>query len=124
MASSPRDESARRRGQMGTAQILYKRVPRELIERPKAGFACPSARAARSAARLGAGTSGTWPPAARRLSGQAVVQQLWQEHLSAGVTGRRGCGHTHVSGLVRKRLALFVVMTLCRFSLVCEVRSN
>ncbi len=77
MASFPRDESARRRGQMGTAQILYKRVPRELIERPKAGFAVPVAArgAARSAARLAQALLEPGPPAARRLSGQAVVQQ-------------------------------------------------
>jgi asparagine synthase (glutamine-hydrolysing) len=70
-------------GKWALRQVLYKHVPRELIERPKAGFSIPVGVWLRGPLRL-------WAEElldAERLEREgylhtATVQKLWQEHLS------------------------------------------
>ena len=70
-------------GKWALRQVLYKHVPRELIERPKAGFGIPVGVWLRGPLRL-------WAEElldAKRLEREgylhaATVQKLWQEHLS------------------------------------------
>jgi asparagine synthase (glutamine-hydrolysing) len=64
-------------------QVLYRHVPRELIERPKAGFAIPIGQWLRGPLR-------DWAESlldSNRMAQQgylrpALVQTTWQEHLS------------------------------------------
>jgi asparagine synthase (glutamine-hydrolysing) len=73
-------------GKWALRQILYRHVPRELVERPKSGFAIPVGQWLR-------GPLCDWADnllAERRLNEQgyfdvAVIRNLWSEHLS----GRR-----------------------------------
>lgn len=67
-------------------QVLYRHVPRELIERPKKGFSVPLAHWLRGPLREWAGD--LLDPARLRQQGlfhAAPVQRKWQEHLA----GRR-----------------------------------
>src|SRR5690606_25087602 len=64
-------------------QVLYRHVPRELIERPKKGFSVPLAHWLRGPLREWAGD--LLDPARLRQQGlfhAAPVQRKWQEHLA------------------------------------------
>ena len=64
-------------------QLLYRHVPRELIERPKKGFSVPLAQWLRGPLRDW--SESLLEPSRLRQQGifhQAVVTQKWQEHLS------------------------------------------
>ena len=68
-------------GKWPLRQILYRQVPRQLLDRPKAGFGAPLAQWLRS--ELKEWASDLLSPA--RLAGQglldpAPVQKLWREH--------------------------------------------
>ncbi|MEZ5841770.1 MAG: asparagine synthase C-terminal domain-containing protein [Hyphomicrobiales bacterium] len=63
-------------------RVLDRYVPRDLVERPKMGFAIPlEAMAARSAARLGRGVARRAPPA-RGYFDPAPIRARWAEHPS------------------------------------------
>ena len=67
-------------------EILYRHVPQELVDRPKAGFAIPTGRWLRSGLRAWA--EDELSPGALAASGLldvATIRRRWQEHL----TGRR-----------------------------------
>ena len=78
-------------GKWALRQILYKYVPRELIERPKAGFAIPLGEWLRGPLRDWA--EGLLDPARLMQEGYLNVEpvrQKWAEHLS----GRRNWEHS------------------------------
>ncbi|MEX3011473.1 asparagine synthase (glutamine-hydrolyzing) [Hoeflea sp. TYP-13] len=73
-------------GKWALRQILYRHVPRELIERPKAGFALPVGKWLRGPLRDWAET--LLDPSRMKAEGHLnpePVQRIWNEHLS----GRR-----------------------------------
>ena len=78
-------------GKWALRQILYKHVPRELIERPKAGFAIPLGEWLRGPLRDWA--ENQLDPARLEQEGffnAAPVRNKWMEHLS----GRRNWQHS------------------------------
>jgi asparagine synthase (glutamine-hydrolysing) len=71
-------------GKWALRQILYKHVPRELIERPKAGFAIPIGQWLRGPLRSWA--EALLEPGQMQRQGYLrpePIQTLWRQHLSA-----------------------------------------
>jgi asparagine synthase (glutamine-hydrolysing) len=71
------------RGKLLMRAVLYRHVPRDLIERPKAGFSMPMGLWLRNELRPWA--EELLSPAAMKNDGvldPAIVQQIWQEHLN------------------------------------------
>ena len=79
-------------GKWALRQVLYNYVPRELMERPKAGFAIPIGEWLRGPLR-------DWAESLLeqlRLKREGYfnpkpIRETWRQHLSA-TTGRSGCG--------------------------------
>jgi len=82
LAMKIRGQGRRSVGKWALRQILYKHVPRELIERPKAGFAMPIGAWLRGPLRPWA--SDLLSPELIRRQGYLrpePIQQLWRDHL-------------------------------------------